>query len=113
MQTREFLFRTQLDAEALEAWVEAGWLIPHRAGAAREFNEVDLARARLIRDLKQDLGVNEDGIPVILELVDQVHGLRRLLRELCLTIQAQPEVSRTRIATEFRAVREAITPDQT
>jgi chaperone modulatory protein CbpM len=42
----------------------------------------------LIRDL-QDLGVNDDGIPIILDLVDQVHGLRYVLRELLSTIKTQ------------------------
>ena len=46
------------------------------------FSEVDLARARLIRDLKVDLGVNDDGIAIVLHLLDQLHGLRRLLREM-------------------------------
>jgi chaperone modulatory protein CbpM len=102
MQTREFLIRTQLDAESVDAWIEAGWLLPERAGDAHEFEEVDIARAWLIRDLKRDVGVNEDGIGVILDLVDQVHGLRRTLRELCLTIQAQPTDARAKIAAEFR-----------
>ena len=39
-------------------------------------------RAELIRDLKYDLDVNDAGIGVILNLVDQVHGLRRTLGEL-------------------------------
>jgi hypothetical protein len=38
-----------------------------------------VARAQLIRDLKDDLGVNDEGVGVILNLVDQVHGLRRVL----------------------------------
>jgi len=35
--------------------------------------------------------VNEDGIPVILDLVDQLHGVRGVLRNLLSTIGAQPE----------------------
>jgi DnaJ-class molecular chaperone len=49
-------------------------------GQAR-YSEIDLARAHLIKDLN-DLGVNDAGVPVILDLVDQLHGLRRVLREL-------------------------------
>ena len=44
-------------------------------------SEVDHARANLICDLKKDIGVNEPGIDVILGLIDQIHGLRRALRE--------------------------------
>jgi chaperone modulatory protein CbpM len=41
-----------------------------------------MARAQLIQDLRRDLGVNDEAIPIILDLIDQVHGLRRLLRGL-------------------------------
>ena len=43
------------------------------------FTEADLARAQLIRDLQHDLGVNREGIGIILNLLDQVHGLRQAL----------------------------------
>jgi chaperone modulatory protein CbpM len=43
---------------------------------------MDIARACLIRDLKTDFGVNDEGIDVILHLVDQLHGLRRTLEQL-------------------------------
>jgi len=46
---------------------------------------MDLARARLIRDLKNDLGVNDEGVGVILHLLDQIHGLRRTLEDLLLS----------------------------
>jgi chaperone modulatory protein CbpM len=66
---REMLLRARLDAAALEAWAEAGWLAPRRAeGAGFAFTELDLARACLIRDLREDLGVNDEGIAVILDL---------------------------------------------
>ena len=61
---------------------------PHQDSSGQRFSSVDLARARLIRDL-QVLGVNDDSIPIVLGLVDQVHGLRNLLRELLSTIKAQ------------------------
>jgi chaperone modulatory protein CbpM len=46
------------------------------------FSEVDLALAKLIRDLTRDLGVNGEGVGVILDRVDQVHGLRMALTEV-------------------------------
>jgi len=79
---QEFLVRTHLEVAVLDAWVEAGWIIPRQAEPEPIFSDVDLARAALIRDLRDDLGVNEEGIAVILDLVDQVHGLRRTLNGL-------------------------------
>src|SRR3954447_24174027 len=103
METREFLAIIQLDAEVLQQWMQAGWLLPQEEGRTPNFSEIDLARAQLIRDLKHDLGVNDEGIPVILDLLDQLHGLRRALRELLSTIDVQPEPKRRRIIEEMRA----------
>jgi chaperone modulatory protein CbpM len=81
MHTREFILHARIEAEELEKWVAAGWLVPRRKGAGEDYSELDVARAHFIRDLHV-LGVNEEGIPIVLDLVDQIHGLRRMLREL-------------------------------
>ena len=80
--TREFLLRAQLDAETLEAWIAAGWLLPRGDDEEARFAEIDIARARLIRDLQAEIGVNDEGVGVTLDLLDQIHGLRRLMRDL-------------------------------
>jgi chaperone modulatory protein CbpM len=82
MRTGEFLTRSRLDTQALDTWIEAGWLRPRGNRSSREFSDVDLARARLIGDLRGDLGINDEAIPIVLDLIDQIHGLRRLVREL-------------------------------
>jgi chaperone modulatory protein CbpM len=63
---------------------------------------VSALRAHLIHDLER-LGVNDEGIPVILDLVDQLHGLRRTLRDLLSAIHAQPEAMRRWIVADLRA----------
>ena len=105
METREFLVHARLEIEVLEAWVDAGWLLPCREGDTQHFSEIDLARCQLIRDLKHDLGINDEGIPVVLDLVDQVHGLRRTLRSLLSTIDAQSDATRRRIVADIHAIR--------
>jgi chaperone modulatory protein CbpM len=77
----EFLSRTQLDQETLEVWIGEQWLIPDETAGEPAFSEIDLARAKLIRDLKQDMGVNNEGIGIILDLLDQVHSLRQAMAE--------------------------------
>ena len=76
----------------MQAWcanrVRAGWLSPRPPGDDDSFSEVDLARGRLICDLRR-MGVNDDGIPIVLDLVDQVHGLRRVLREVLTVLNAK------------------------
>ena len=75
----------------IETWVAAGWLAPPPQGS--RLSEVDLARARFIVDLKE-MGVNDEAIPVILDLVDQLHGVRRTLREVLAAYAAASQAGR-------------------
>jgi chaperone modulatory protein CbpM len=90
MEGRDFVVQARIDVQTLEAWTEAGWLAPQRQDERPHYSAVDVARAHLIEDLKH-LGINDEGIPVILDLVDQLHGVRRVLRELLSTVQAQQQ----------------------
>jgi len=76
---REFLERARLDRRTLAVWVEEEWLIPARTVDQLAFTDMDLARANLIHDLKDNMGVNNEGLGVILHLLDQMHALRRAL----------------------------------
>ena len=98
----EFVVRAELTSDVVETWIEAGWLRPRRSERGAAFSAIDIARAQLIRDLKEDLGVNDEGIPIILDLVDQMHGLRRALRELCESVGVQPTDLKQRILAEVR-----------
>ena len=48
------------------------WIIPVDTGK-NLFDMEDLARILLIKDLKEDFGVNDESIPIILHLIDQLH----------------------------------------
>lgn len=82
MESKEFISRSHLDVPTLDAWIEAEWLLPLANGKRFQFSDADLARARLIQDLKIDFGVNDEGIAIILHLLDQLHGLRCLVRDI-------------------------------
>ena len=82
METQDFIARSHLDAPTLNAWIEAEWLVPLASGKTLVFSDADLARARLIQDLKLDFGVNDEGIAIILHLLDQLYGLRGLVRDI-------------------------------
>jgi chaperone modulatory protein CbpM len=78
----EFLSLSGVGHETLNAWIEDEWLIPGGSSVELSFSEIDIARAQLIRDLQVDFGVNDEGVGVILNLVDQLYGMRRTLMEL-------------------------------
>lgn len=82
MTRDDFLSRSGLVAQTLEVWLEQRWLIPEDSSGGAGFSDRDVARAHLIVDLKGDFGVNDEGVDVILHLLDQMHGLRRALAAL-------------------------------
>jgi chaperone modulatory protein CbpM len=86
MKTQDVVAAVRIEAEILEQWVESGWLMPQHSGSDPQFSEIDLARAHLIRDLR-NLGANDESIPLILDLIDQLHGVRRVLHEVLSSIK--------------------------
>ena len=86
---QEFLIRAHLERETLEMWIREEWLIPGQSAGELTFSDADIARVQLIRDLKNDLGVNDEGVGVILSLVDQVHGLRGVLTEVLRSVRSR------------------------
>ena len=73
--------------------------------ASRKVDNVAKLKPNWIHiDLKPvDSAVSDEGIPVILVLIDQLHGLRRTLRDLLSAIHAQPEAMRRWIVADLRA----------
>lgn len=102
LNIQEFVLRVHIASDIIETWVEEGWLRPQRTDQGPAFTEMDVSRAQLIRDLGEDLGVNEEGIAIILDLVDQIHGLRKTLRELCEAVGVQPADLQQRILADIR-----------
>jgi len=101
MDQEEFLIRARIDGNVLDGWVAVGWLTPNAEGV-QPFSEIDVARVRLIQDLRHNIGVNDEGVGVILDLVDQLHGLRRTLGHLLTALQAQPQELRERLAVDLQ-----------
>ena len=82
MTREEFLKSSGLKVQVLDIWIEQEWLIPEETPSGQRFRDIDIARARLIGELQSGIGANEAGIDVILHLMDQLHGMRRVLAEL-------------------------------
>lgn len=105
LDIQEFVLRVRIASDIVETWVEEGWLRPQRTDQGLAFTEMDVSRAQLIRDLREDLGVNEEGIAIILDLIDQMHGLRKTLRELCEAVGVQPTDLQQQILADMRSRR--------
>jgi chaperone modulatory protein CbpM len=91
LSKQEFLSLSGMGHDTLNTWIEEEWLVPSGTSLELSFTEVDIARARLVRDLQMDFGVNDEGVGVILNLVDQIYGMRRALMELRRTVRSTSE----------------------
>jgi chaperone modulatory protein CbpM len=88
---------SDLEETELVAWVERGWVHPEEAGAGPVFHDIDIARVRLIHDLRSAMRVEDETIPMILSLLDQVYDLRAGLHAMLRAVEAQPEPVREAI----------------
>lgn len=66
----------------LERWISNEWVKPDEHDGEYDFYEIDVARARLIRDLRDEMEINEAALPVVLSLLDQLYDLRRRMHEI-------------------------------
>ena len=86
-----------LSEDRLHVWTTEGLVRPTLREGAVLYREVDVARLRLLVTLEDELAVERDTVPVIVELLDQIHGLRRALRALGEAVERQPEEVRAEI----------------
>ena len=89
----------RLETDALQRWIEAGWVLPVGDDHDRRFDTADVARVQLICELHYELQIEEDSLSVVLSLLDQLHATRRSLQTLMAAVQAQPDDVRNRIAS--------------
>lgn len=89
IELQAFLAESTIELHVLEQWIERRWIVPPPGATLRAgLSDIDAARALFIRDLRGDFGVNDEGVDVVLHLVDQLHGLRRVLGELRVELDA-------------------------
>lgn len=90
----------------LRLWVERGWVTPWADLDGPTYDEIDMARIRLVRELLDELGIDQENLPVVLSLVDQLYGTRRELKALVRAVSEETEEVRGRIFQRCRAALE-------
>ncbi len=66
----------------LTQWLQADYVRPSRQQGQLMFSDADLARVRLIVDLRVTLEVEEPTVPLVLALLDQLYATRWQLRRV-------------------------------
>lgn len=88
----------------VEHWVSRGLLRPSATDNGWTFEQIDVARVRLLAELVDDIGFDDEAVETIVGLVDQVHTLRGQLDLLARAIAAQPAETRQSIAAALKRV---------
>ncbi len=77
----------------VELWIERAWVRPQGTRGHYLFQPIDEARAHLILELRHELNVNDEALPLVLSLLDQVYAARRHMHRVRATIECHPNAS--------------------
>lgn len=94
----------RLSLRDLRFWVRQGWICPAEGEAGPLFDELDIARVRLLCDLRKEISLPNEAMPVVLNLIDHLHRTRRELRALTRAIEEQPKDVRHSIVSVFHGI---------
>ena len=86
-----------LEPGELERWIAERWVLPENEASGYVFSEFDVARVRLIVELRRDLAVGDEALPVVLRLLDQLYATRRRMRSLLRALETLPEQQRASV----------------
>jgi len=104
---KEVVVETEIAEGEIVAWVGQEWVLPVEEEGRWLFDESDIARIALIRDLRTDMAVNDEAIPIVLRLLDQLYSLRHALGELLEAVRELPPEHRSVLEQRLREVMEA------
>jgi chaperone modulatory protein CbpM len=102
-----FAIVTRLSPADLSTWCARGWVRPAQRENSVEYRAVDIARIQLICEIRDDLAINDEGIGVVLDLMDQLYDARTRLRALGEAVLVQPDDTRRQIETLVRSTLKA------
>jgi len=92
----------RLTMRELRLWVREGWVRPADSESGPVFDELDVARIRLLCDLRKEMALPASAVPPVLTLIDQLHRARRDLRRIAEALDEQPPDIRRTVLASFK-----------
>ncbi len=86
----------------LRLWVRNGWVVPATSTSGPRFDDLDVERVRLVCELKEEMNLNDDAVPVVLSLLDQLYGMRREFKALTQALDEQPQKVRQTVRETYQ-----------
>lgn len=97
----------ELNRTDLERWIHEALIEAEQDHGAPRLTDIQFARVRLICSLRYDMDVEEETLPVVLDLIDQLHATRERLHRLSQAVLAQDEEVKAAVLTMLSDARRA------
>jgi len=97
-----------LRPDDLARWIAAALVTPHEEAGEALFNAPGHARVQLLCTLRYTLDIEEETLPVVLSLLDQLYATRAQLRALAAAVMAQDAGVQQGIVAAMGADQEAM-----
>ena len=79
-----------LRIDDVSRWIELSWVRPEHGATGWMFREIDVARVQLILELRDEFSFDEEAMPTVLSLLDQLYEARRQMHALRHALAAMP-----------------------
>ncbi len=86
-----------IDQHVLEDFIARGWVRPVRDETDYIFDDMDVARIRLVCELHIEMKFEFDAVDIILSLMDQLYESRARLDRVAKALENQPSAVRNSV----------------
>lgn len=100
-------FQDFIEAEDIEDFIARGWVRPARDEKDFVFEDIDIARLRLVYELRGDMALEPESLDIVLSLMDQLYETRTRLNLLSKALEQQSEDIRGEIMSAMKKLMEA------
>ena len=106
-ETEVLVALPRLTPPRLTAFVAAGVVLPLKVASGAgpavglAFRRIDLARLELLCELVEEFDLDDDGLGLVIRLVDQLHATRRDLNRLCAAVAEEDLDVRRRLSEKL------------
>jgi len=95
----------ELSREDIDRWIGEALIDAQQEAENTVLTDTQIARVRLICTLRYDMDVDEEILPIVLNLLDQLHETRQRLHKLSQAVLAQDEDVKSSILEVVSEVR--------
>ena len=95
----------ELTPDQLDRYIRAGVVQPVSTTEGPVFRELDIARLSLLVDLSEGYALDDEGLALVMSLLDQLNGVRADMRAILDAVAQEPPETRVRLSHAIHEIR--------